>query len=143
IRKGTLTVEIRRELLSRHPAELGRLEIALREQGHGLLLECVGLADGALLRQHARSLTHIKLDPTLIHGLAAGEVDESDVGALIRIARHHGLEAIALAVDGANVLPHLFALGVDAIQGYFVSKPNEDPVYPDAFSVDMELMPKP
>jgi hypothetical protein len=42
----------------------------------------------------------------------------------------------------AKDLPALYALGVDDIQGHFVSMPYEALVYPDVFSIDMPPQPQ-
>jgi EAL domain-containing protein (putative c-di-GMP-specific phosphodiesterase class I) len=91
-----------------------------------------------LLEEHGQSLTHIKLDPALIQALAAGAVSEADVRDLISIARDHGIKVIALAVESADILPHLYAVGVNAIQGHFISMPYEELVYPDVFSISLQ-----
>lgn len=138
IQQGSLTVEIKRDLLALEADAFDRLKDVLRKHGHGLLLEHVSLDDTALLQRHADSLTHIKLEPNLIQDLASGAVSDSELRTLIEISRDHGLNVIALAVDNADILPSLYMLGVDAVQGYFISRPYKELVYPDVFNVDVE-----
>jgi EAL domain-containing protein (putative c-di-GMP-specific phosphodiesterase class I) len=138
IQRGTLTIEVRSNAVAEDSASLAMLHEDLVRYGHGLLLEHVGLEDIGLLSANAGRFTHIKLAPQLPHDLVTGTVDEQAMGRLVSLASSCGIKVIALAVDSAEALPSLYTLGVDYIQGHFVSMPYEDLVYPDVFNVDLE-----
>ena len=135
---GTLVVEVRREVLVHHADALAKFSETLKKQGHGLLLEHFGPQDCGLLTRHARWLDYIKLNPVLLRRLAASEITEEEARKAVLCARNQGVQVIALAVDNANILANLYTLGVDLIQGHFISMPYEELVYPDFFSVEVE-----
>lgn len=136
IAHGTLTIEMRGATLARERPALGTLCTALAHGGHGILLDRVGLGDAPLLQAHCAQLSHIKLDPGLLKDLAMGAVTKGDAEQLIRVATDQDIRVIALAVDSAEILPTLYSLGVDYIQGNFVSKPQADLIYPEVFNPD-------
>ena len=79
----------------------------------------------------------VKLGMGLIRGMASSERADSRLKKVIRCARSNGITVVALAVDKADILPQLYALGIDYIQGYFVSTAYGELIYPDAFNVEL------
>jgi EAL domain-containing protein (putative c-di-GMP-specific phosphodiesterase class I) len=136
VRDGTLTIELRKEALTHETEHLERLRKVLKEHGHGILMEQFGIGDCDLLADHAEWLTHVKLDGALLRGVANHASVRKEVQRTISCARNCGVQVIALAVDNAELLPELYALEVDYIQGHFVSKPYEALIYPDLFNVE-------
>lgn len=143
IRAGTLTVEVRRDAITGDQTPLALLQQALSARGHSLLLDHVGLGDMQLLREHGGWFRYLKLEPELIYGVSIGRRNTDALVELISLAAGHDIRVIALAVDSAKSLPALYQLGIDYIQGHFVSRPYEDLVYPDVFSVDSKPDAKP
>ncbi|RPI12774.1 MAG: EAL domain-containing protein, partial [Lysobacterales bacterium] len=47
------------------------------------------------------------------------------VKALVDVARGHGVTTIAERVEDANTMAVLWQLGVEYVQGYFVSSPED------------------
>ncbi len=138
IRPGSLTLEVQRSALMQESEALSRLRTTMQQGKHGILMEQFNAGDCDLLRDNLGWVTHVKLDKPLILGLATGHIHREAVQKVIRCARNNGVKIIALAVDNAEILPDLYALGVDYIQGHFVSMPYEELVYPDVFNIELE-----
>jgi EAL domain-containing protein (putative c-di-GMP-specific phosphodiesterase class I) len=86
--------------------------------------------EAGLLKAHAKTISHAKLDPALVRAAVSDEAARDELVALTRTARDCDVQIIALAVDSAEVLPILCAAGVDHVQGHLVSTPHEQLVYP-------------
>ncbi len=137
IGNGALVVEVRKDAFAEQPDAMARLAAALSERRHGLLVESVGLADCGLIQASADLISHIKLDPCLVRDPVSVDRSVGELKRLIRCAHNHGVKVIALAVDNATILPRLYTLGVDHIQGHFVSMPYEDLVYPSVYRIEV------
>jgi len=68
----------------------------------------------------------LKIDGSLINGLASNEENQSKVKAILELAKEHGQECIAECVADAGSLAHLWQYGVDFIQGNFVQEPSKN-----------------
>ena len=137
IRPGSLILEVQRQTLMQQGDALSRLRAILQQHKHGILMEQFNAGDCDLLRDNLGWVTHVKLDKSLIQRLSTGHIDRKAAQKVIRCARNNGVKIIALAVDSAEILPDLYALGIDYIQGHFVSRPYEDLVYPDVFNIEL------
>ncbi len=137
---GSLIVELSIDALTRAPAAVAQFQQALKRQGHKLLLQNLQAGDLKTLRQHLELIDYVKLGPHIIHGLETREMDRLALQEIIRAVKDRGVIVIALAVESADMLPALYASGVDFIQGHFVSKPLGDMAYPDAVSVDPQRL---
>jgi EAL domain-containing protein (putative c-di-GMP-specific phosphodiesterase class I) len=137
IQPDTLVVEIRKESFDA-PESLTRLAECLAQNGHGLLLEQFGPADSEKLEEYSAWLNQVKLDSRVLEALDAGKVSERDVQRLVRSAQNKGMQVIGLAVDNAPLLMRLYEIGVDFVQGHFVSMPYAQLVYPDVPDIDAE-----
>jgi EAL domain-containing protein (putative c-di-GMP-specific phosphodiesterase class I) len=64
-------------------------------------------------------VTELKLDRSLV----AGAEDQRMVGAIVRLGQTLGLRLVAEGVETSQELKRVRALGCDAAQGYYISKP--------------------
>jgi EAL domain-containing protein (putative c-di-GMP-specific phosphodiesterase class I) len=133
---GSVVFEVRRSSLTDSRSALGRLAALIRRKHHGLLLEDAGVDDCSVLQEHRDLITHIKLDRLTMQALVERRLDHDAVTDLVDCAHREGMRVIALAVDNAELLPLLFASGVDAMQGHFVSMPYQSLVYPSIQRVE-------
>jgi EAL domain-containing protein (putative c-di-GMP-specific phosphodiesterase class I) len=131
ISRGTLTIELRKEALALENDATARLRTLLKNYGHGMLMEQYSAQDMDLLESRAEWITHVKLDPSVIRAIAGDADEKRDAKAAVALARDKGIKTIALAVENAELLPNLYALGIDYVQGNFVSVPHEELIYPD------------
>jgi diguanylate cyclase (GGDEF)-like protein/PAS domain S-box-containing protein len=67
----------------------------------------------------------VKIDGSLMQGLAGSKPQQEKVKALVDIAKGVGAVTIAERVEDANTMAVLWQLGIEFIQGYFVNKPEE------------------
>jgi EAL domain-containing protein (putative c-di-GMP-specific phosphodiesterase class I) len=68
-------------------------------------------------------LDYIKLNKDLMHGVAGDQKKRSAIREIVKKAREHDIKVIASQVEDASVLPVLYEVGVDYIQGYLVAEP--------------------
>ncbi len=139
--RGSVVIEVRKSAFTEVPAALERFSRVLKAKNHGLLIEDAGVGDCDFLMQHSDLITHVKLDRTMTLGLVERRVPQEAVNELVQCARKAGMRVIALAVDNAELLPMLFAAGVDAIQGHFVSMPYQNLMYPSIQRVESSSAP--
>ncbi|WP_238787574.1 EAL domain-containing protein [Thiospirillum jenense] len=137
IMPGSLVIEVDKEVFSKQKAGLKRLHQILQSYQHGLLIEKFDADDGWLLDLIPNLVTHVKLNCNFLHGAIVDHETEDALRRLISCATNHHAKVIALAVDNANVLPLLYSIGVDYIQGHFVSMPYEELVYPSVHVVEI------
>ena len=134
--RGSVVIEVRKSAFTDARAALERFARVLQAKNHGLLIEDAGVKDCAFLAEHRDLITHVKLERAMTQGLVERRVPQDAVKALVQCAKKEGMRVIALAVDNAELLPMLFAAGVDAIQGHFVSMPYRNLMYPSIQRVE-------
>jgi EAL domain-containing protein (putative c-di-GMP-specific phosphodiesterase class I) len=133
---GSVVFEVRRSAFADSRPALERLADLLRLKQHGVLIEDAGVDDCVFLQAHRHLITHIKLDRATTQALVERRLSLDTVTALVECAHQAGMRVIALAVDNAELLPTLFASGVDAMQGHFVSMPYQSLMYPSIQRVE-------
>jgi len=133
---GSVVAEVRKAAFDDARDGLMRLAALLRSRQHGLLVEDLKLEACAFLEANSDLITHVKLSRAITQGLVEGRASQSALNAFVRCAHKEGVRVIALAVDNAELMPMLFAAGVDAIQGNFMSMPNPDLVYPSVRHIE-------
>jgi EAL domain-containing protein (putative c-di-GMP-specific phosphodiesterase class I) len=96
-----------------------------KRQGFRFAIEHFGNGgDPAQLVQRLRP-EFVKIDGTLMQGLASAKPQQERVRELVGIAKEIGAVTIAERVEDANTMAVLWQLGIEFIQGYFVNKPEE------------------
>ncbi|GIX22264.1 MAG: hypothetical protein KatS3mg121_1047 [Gammaproteobacteria bacterium] len=70
------------------------------------------------------SLDYIKLARSVVQPLARDPRVKEGVKRIVEKARANGLKVVASQVENAEVLPVLYELGVDFIQGYLIAEPS-------------------
>lgn len=98
---------------------------ALRKLGFRCAIESVGTG-----RDSEGQIAHlkpdfVKIDGSLMQGLAADQMKQQRVRKLVEVARSSGAVTIGERVEDANTMAVLWQLGVEFIQGYFVNAPEE------------------
>lgn len=125
VEPSRIVVELPEELVAAHTREARALQEVLRGLGLELALEHYGAsADAASLLTHV-PVQYVKIDGTLMQGLAQEPRLQSRVKALVEAARERGATTIAERVEDANTMAVLWQLGVEFIQGYFVDEPEQ------------------
>jgi multidomain signaling protein FimX len=70
-------------------------------------------------------LDFVKIDGTLVQGLAGDPDLQKRIRLLVAAARDQQVQTIAERVEDANTMAVLWQMGVQYIQGYFVNEPEE------------------
>jgi multidomain signaling protein FimX len=126
---GRLCLQITEEVATRHLPQTTQLANALRARGLKFALEHFGTATGA--GAQAQSLIGIvpmdfvKIDGSLMQGLAGSPDLQRRVRAIAEAAARHSIQTVAERIEDANTMAVVWQLGVQYIQGYFVHAPEE------------------
>jgi EAL domain-containing protein (putative c-di-GMP-specific phosphodiesterase class I) len=110
-------------------ASYTELRDALRpSREHGLRLAIDDAGAGYASLKHVIELEPdiIKVDRSIIDGLAADRARRSVVGAFVLLALDMGATVIAEGIETAEDLEAIRDLGVDAAQGYLFARPTTD-----------------
>jgi EAL domain-containing protein (putative c-di-GMP-specific phosphodiesterase class I) len=120
-----LVVEIGEQLATTHLKEAKELRSLVTHLGFGFAIENFGSGrDSQSLLRHLPA-SYVKIDGALMQGLANDRPLQEQVKALVDHARAASVATIAERVEDANTMAVLWQLGVEFVQGYFVSTPEE------------------
>jgi multidomain signaling protein FimX len=101
------------------------LATALRERDFRFAIEGFGSGRDSMGLLESVALDFVKIDGTIIQGLAGDPQLQIQVRALVEAARRRNIQTIGERVEDANTMAVLWQLGVQYIQGYFVNEPEE------------------
>jgi len=105
--------------------EVTALATSLRERNFRFAVEGFGSGRDSMGLLESVPLDFVKIDGTIIQGLAADPQLQIQVRALVEAARRRNIQTIGERVEDANTMAVLWQLGVQYIQGYFVNEPEE------------------
>ena len=120
-----LCFQVTEEGAASHVPEVKALAGALRERRFRFALEGFGSGRDSTGLLESLPLDFVKIDGTIIQGLAADQQLQLRVRVLVEAARKRGIHTIGERVEDANTMAVLWQLGVQYIQGYFVNEPEE------------------
>jgi EAL domain-containing protein (putative c-di-GMP-specific phosphodiesterase class I)/GGDEF domain-containing protein len=122
---GRVVFELGEALVTTHLKEMKELQALVQPLGFELAIENFGSGrDPAQLLSHV-AVNYVKIDGALMQGLANDRLLQEQVKVLVQQARAQGVTTIAERVEDANTMAVLWQLGIEFIQGYFVSSPEE------------------
>jgi EAL domain-containing protein (putative c-di-GMP-specific phosphodiesterase class I) len=125
IEASRVVIEISEELATRHLKEAKEMRSLVTHLGFEFAIENFGSGrDSQNLLRHLPS-NYVKIDGALMQGLANDRPLQEQVKALVEHARAAKVVTIAERVEDANTMAVLWQLGVEFVQGYFVSSPEE------------------
>jgi len=120
-----LCFQVGQEVAEVYLLQTKELREQFKRQGFRFAIEHFGTgADPKQLVDHLRPDV-VKIDGTLMQGLASNQALQQKVKALVQVAKAIGAQTIAERVEDANTMAVLWQLGIEFIQGYFVHKPEE------------------
>jgi len=120
-----VVVELPEDVAITNLRETKVLQELLRPLGLELAIENFGAsADPGHLLSHV-GVNYVKIDGALMQGLANDRALQEQVKVLVQQARSQGAATIAERVEDANTMAVLWQLGIEFVQGYFVSSPEE------------------
>ncbi|HWB37084.1 MAG TPA: sensor domain-containing phosphodiesterase [Rugosimonospora sp.] len=120
---GQLTLEITEDgMLGETDRPLPTLR-ALKDLGVRLSVDDFGTGYSSLSYLRRLPVHEVKIDRTFVQGMATDAGDLAIVRAIVDLARHFGLTAVAEGVESEMTLGLLEEMGCDVGQGFLFSRP--------------------
>jgi EAL domain-containing protein (putative c-di-GMP-specific phosphodiesterase class I) len=120
-----LCFQITEESAASYVAQVKGLAAGLRERGFRFALDSFGSGRDSVGMLDAIPLDFVKIDGTIIQGLAGDPQLQMRVRTLVEAARRKNIQTIGERVEDANTMAVLWQVGVQYIQGYFINEPEE------------------
>jgi diguanylate cyclase (GGDEF)-like protein/PAS domain S-box-containing protein len=120
---SALCIQVTEEAARKHLKQAQALASQLADAGIFFALEHFGLGNKSVALLGKLKLDYVKIDGSLMQGLATSEANQSRIRSLVEAARSHRIDTIAERVEDANTMAVLWQLGVQYMQGYFVQEP--------------------
>ena len=121
-----LELELTESVLMRGTEDmLARMHL-VREQGVRVAIDAFGTGFSSLSYLARMGLDRLKIDQSFVRDMRQSVRAEGIVKAILALARHLGISAIAEGVERPEDAAHLLALGCDDAQGYFYGRPMEE-----------------
>ncbi len=118
-----LVVEITETTIISDPERALQVMSRLADMGVKLSVDDFGTGYSSLSTLKRMPISEIKIDRSFVKDMMTNSNDEAIVQATIGLAHNLRLEVVAEGVETQEVAERLKALGCDALQGYFFSKP--------------------
>jgi diguanylate cyclase (GGDEF)-like protein len=96
---------------------------ALRRCGIGVAIDDFGTGFSNLASLSALPADTLKIDRSLVTGVAQGGKAEALLDIAVKLGRTFGLATVAEGVETTQQFRHVSELGCDQIQGYFTGRP--------------------
>ena len=120
-----LCFQVTEENAASYVPEVRALATALRERKFRFALDGFGSGRNSAGMLESVPLDFVKIDGTLVQGLARDPQLQQRVRHLVEAARKIHVQTVAERVEDANTMAVLWQIGVQYIQGYFVNEPEE------------------
>ena len=120
-----LCLQITEEVASTNVQQTTQLITAVRAAGVKFALEHFGAGRDSQRLIATLPLDFIKIDGSLMQGLAASAQLQQRVREIAVAAAEHKVQTVAERIEDANTMAVVWQLGVQYIQGYFVHAPEE------------------
>ena len=120
-----LCFQITEESAASHVTQVKALAAVLRTRGFRFALEGFGSGRDSVGLLDSLPLDFVKVDGTIIQGLAGDPQLQLRVRTLVEAARRHNIQTIGERVEDANTMAVLWQVGVQYIQGYFINEPEQ------------------
>ena len=122
---GCLCLQVTEEVALRHLGDTTRLANELRARGVKFAIEHYGADAAADSLIGQVPMDFVKIDGSLMQGLAGSPDLQRRVGVIAAAAATHDILTVAERIEDANTMAVVWQLGVQYIQGYFVHAPEE------------------
>lgn len=122
-----LELEITESDIMADPERALRVLRALNEMGIRLSIDDFGTGYSSLTYLRKLPVHEIKIDKSFVLGMETGDSDITIVEATIDLAHKLNLSVVAEGVESHKVMTLLEQLGCDVIQGFYISRPVDEP----------------
>ena len=132
LRPGTLTMEVTETALmaGSDDREILACLTGLVDLGVRLAIDDFGTGHSSLSRLRSLPFVELKIDRTFVAGLGREPSAPALVTATIAMAHALGMEVVAEGVESRHQRDFLVSAGVDALQGFLLSRPLAPPRVP-------------
>lgn len=120
---SSLELEITESALMVNPAQSLETLKSLGRMGIQLSIDDFGTGYSSLGYLKRLPVNHVKIDKSFVKEMATDEDDGTIVRSTIELAHNLDLRVVAEGVESQDVFDKLTALGCDAAQGYYISRP--------------------
>jgi EAL domain-containing protein (putative c-di-GMP-specific phosphodiesterase class I)/GGDEF domain-containing protein/PAS domain-containing protein len=120
-----IVFQISEQNATEYLADTAELAAGLRKAGFLFALEHFGTGRDPQRLLANLPLNFVKIDGTLMQGLAVDQGQQQKVRDFVDQARGRSISTIAERVEDANTMAVLWQLGIEFIQGYFVNEPEQ------------------
>jgi diguanylate cyclase (GGDEF)-like protein len=120
---AVVVFQVTEESAAAHLKQTREMAARLKRLGFGFALDGFSGGPGSAQLMGHVPIDYLKIDGTLMQGLAGDELLQERVKAVVDDARLRKVRTIAERVEDANTMAVLWQLGVQYIQGYQVSEP--------------------
>lgn len=125
VEPSRLAFQVSEQIATEYLGDTSELANSLRKIGFRFAIEHFGTGrDPQRLIAHL-PIDYIKVDGTLMQGLAVDQALQGRVRELVDQAKGRNISTIAERVEDANTMAVLWQLGIEFIQGYFVNEPEQ------------------
>jgi diguanylate cyclase (GGDEF)-like protein len=120
---GDVMLEISEGVLAGEPAHAVATIVALAALGIPISVDDFGTASSSLVRLKRLPVSEVKVDASFITRLFEPKDNELIVRSLVGLVRALGIRSVAEGVETPEVAAALTAMGCDAAQGWWFSRP--------------------
>jgi len=115
--------EVNELVLADNPEDVKIFAERLTRLGCGFALDNFGTSQASLVHLKQLPLDYVKIDGSLVRQIAASQVDQHLVRAIIELAHGFGQQVIATQVEDRETLELLQSWDVDRVQGFHIARP--------------------
>ena len=120
---SALRIELTESAIITDVARTEQMLRALSEMGVRIAIDDYGTGYSSLAYLKRLPVDELKIDKSFVRGMVSDRVDDTIVASTIGLGHSLGLRVVAEGVEDQATLERLGALGCDAVQGYYVSRP--------------------
>jgi multidomain signaling protein FimX len=121
--EGVIIFQIGADVAASHLKQTSDMATRLRSIGFGFSIESFTATGSSAKFMEILPIDYLKIDGSLMQGLAASELLQERVRAIVHEARGREVKTIAERVEDANTMAVLWQIGVHYIQGYQIREP--------------------
>jgi diguanylate cyclase len=118
-----LVVEITESTIMADPAHALQILGRLNQMGVQLSIDDFGTGYSSMAYLKSLPVHELKVDRSFVSQMTTSDRDAVIVRSTVDLGRNLGLHVVAEGVEDSLTLQELDALGCDAIQGYYISRP--------------------
>ncbi len=120
---ATLRLELTESAIITDMAHTATVLARLAALGVGIAIDDYGTGYSSLAYLKRLPIDEIKIDQSFVRYLTTNETDATIVASTIGLGHSLGLRVVAEGAEDAETVARLAALGCDAVQGYYYSRP--------------------